>query len=336
MHSPDYAQWSIPAEGLEAIAAAFGGAWEVRSLQVPQRAAGDGAREAPTELLEAIRDAEVYFGFGIPRDALQAATRLRWIHSGAAGARSSLFPEMLRSDVVFTNSAGIHAEPLAETALGMMLYFARGFDVCNGGRSSREWRFSRIAAAGTSLAELSGASLGVIGYGGIGRAVGVRAHALGMVVRGLRRRPGRSPCPEVTDMFGPRDLSQLLAASDYVILALPETPETSGLIGAAEIAGMRRGGVLINLARGGIVEEAALIDALASGRLRGAGLDVFQTEPLPPESPLWEMENVLITPHVGALSSRFWQREIALIVRNVGDYLSGEPMRNVVDKERGY
>ena len=335
MYSPAYPLWSIPEESVAAIRSALGEEWEVRSLEVELHASGDGAPEVPEALLREIETAEVYCGFGIRREAFRAARRLRWVHSGAAGVSGSLFPEMRESDVLFTNSAGIHAEPMAEHAIAMMLYFARGLDVAVGGMRAREWRHATLAAASGPSVELAGKTIGIVGYGSIGSAIGRRAAALGLKVRAIRRTPGALP-RELEWMGGPADLPALLARSEYLALTVPETASTRKLIGAAELAQLPAGAVLLNLSRGALLDEEALLEALLERRLRGAGLDVFRQEPLPADHPLWGLENVLITPHVGGNSSRFWKRETELIVRNVRRYVAGEPLENLVDKELGY
>lgn len=335
MEAPDFPLWHMPVETERRVREALGEGWTLRRLAAPGHFTGDGSDRVPTALLEAIRDAEVYCGFGLPREAFEAADALRWVHSGAAGVSGTLYPEMRESDVVLTNSAGLHAEPMAEHALAMALHFARGLDVAERARPAGRWAHADLAGAGGPLRELAGRTMGVLGYGGVGSAVGRRAAALGMRVLGLRRRPGDPP-PEVDGMLGPDGLDRLLREADVLVVCLPETDETREALGERELGLLGEDGVLINLSRGSIVSEEALVSALAAGRLRGAGLDVFHREPLPPDHPLWELDGVLITPHVAGVSGRFWERETELLVDNVGRYLRGEPLRNVVDKDRGY
>jgi phosphoglycerate dehydrogenase-like enzyme len=193
-----------------------------------------------------------------------------------------------------------------------------------------------MAAFGHPQREVAGSTIAVVGYGGIGRAIGERARALGMRVLAVRSR-SRGDMPEGADeVFGPEGLTDVLERSHYVVLSLPETSNTTELIGSSELGRMRPDSVLLNLSRGGIVDEDALAEALGSKRIRGAALDVFRKEPLPADSPLWTLDNVLITPHAGAISHRFWERETDLMVRNIGHYLAGGRMDNVVDKTRGY
>jgi len=331
----------MPSAALDRIREALGGGWAVESVEIALDASGDGVRTTPPEVLEAVADAEVYCGWGIRPEVFGAAKSLRWFHSGAAGVRASLFDEFRHSDVLFTNSANMYSEPLAEHALAGMLHFSRGIDIAVRGQREARWEAGALTAtdspllAGASAGEIAGATLGIIGYGGIGSALGRRAHALGMRVQAIRRTPGALP-PELVRIEGPSFLGELLQTSDFVALAAPETPETRQLLGAEELALMRPTAVLVNLARGSMVDEDALFQALMERRLRGAALDVFQNEPLPADHPLWGLDNVLITPHVGGTSGRFWERETELIVRNVRRYLAGEELENRVDKERGY
>ena len=336
MHSDRFPTWSMPEETESALREALGPGWEVRVVRKSTVAAGDGSREAPPAVFEAVRQAEIYFGWGITRELFVAGERLRWVHSAAAGARASLFPELRDSDVLFTNSAGIYAEPLAEWTIAAMLHFARGLDVAMSAKSRRHWPYEEMAGTGHPLRELAGATLAIIGYGGIGRAIGRRASALGMRVLGVRSRPGSASRDLEPSVVGPESLSEVLREAEYVVLSVPETAATRNLIGEAELSAMRPDAVLMNLSRGSILDESALAESLRAGRIRGAALDVFREEPLPAQSPLWGLDNVLITPHAGSISPRFWQRETDLMVRNVGHYLCGGDLENLVDKRRGY
>ena len=334
MHAPEYPVWQLPPEAAEEIRAALGPDWRLVALEEEGYFAGDGARRVPDRLLEEIVDAEVYCGFGIPREAFRAAGRLRWIHSGAAGV--DVFPELRESDVTLTNSAGLHAEPMAEHALAVMLHFARGLDVALAAGREGRWAHPELAGRGSPVRELAGRTVGVVGYGGIGSAVGRKAGALGMRVVATRRDPSGDPPQEVDRMLGPDGLDRLLEAADYVVLSVPATPATDGLIGLRELSRMGQDAVLINLARGEVLDQEALVETLREDGLRGAGLDVFDEEPLPPGHPLWEMDRVVVTPHTGGISPRFWERETELVVENVRRYREGEPLLNVVDKTRGY
>ncbi|HEX6306800.1 MAG TPA: D-2-hydroxyacid dehydrogenase [Longimicrobiales bacterium] len=332
--------WTPPSSFVERLRAALPSDWELIDVAAPVSGRGDGGGTSE-EAVRAMAGAEIYFGLGLPRDLLLAGLaapgRLRWIHTGAAGVRSLLHPELAASDIVLTNSAGIHAEPIAETVIGMALHFARGIDHAVRAQERAEWRAHIYESRDSGVRELSGATLGIVGYGGIGRAVARRARALGMRVAASRRRSPAAPHDGPAELItGPGALERLLEQSDFLVLAAPSTSETRGLIGAPELARMKKGAVLINVARGDLIDEPALLAALRNGRLRGAALDVFATEPLPPESPLWQQPNVLVAPHVSATSPRFWEREGELILDNVKRYLGGRELRNVVDPVAGY
>jgi phosphoglycerate dehydrogenase-like enzyme len=189
---------------------------------------------------------------------------------------------------------------------------------------------------GSAPSELQGATLGLIGLGSIGREIAKRATALGMRVLAVRDHPERGGVEGVAEVYGPAQLGKLLGASDYVVLAAPVTSSTQGMIGRERLAQMRPNACLVNVGRGALVDEAALVDALRQKKIAAAALDVLEKEPLPAESPLWDMENVLITPHTGSVTPRLWERQYALISENVGRFLKGEPLLGMVDKKKGY
>ncbi len=328
--------WAMPPWVPNAVRDALGPNWTLREIEAVSDGSGDGGGRIHPEVLDAVRDAEVYMGYGIPEGILDAGVGLRWVHSGSAGVYGSLTPTMRARDVLFTNSAGIHAEPIADTVLGMLLYFARGFDAAVRAQSVGAWDKAPFYDGDHPPRELAGAVVGIVGFGGIGRAVHRRVSALGCRTLALRRRPLAESIEAGEVLWGPAGLERLLAESDYLVLAAPGTSESEGLIGADQIARMRPSAVVVNVARGHLVDEGALAEALREGRLRGAGLDVFRKEPLAPESPLWTLPTVLITPHVSAVTDRFWLRETELIVENIGRYRRGEGLRNIVDKEAGY
>jgi len=329
--------WRVPEWVNARIAARLPAGWEVHVVAAPADGVGDGAQRPSAEALEAVADAEVYFGFGVPAELLRAGRRLRWVHTATAGVSSLLTPELVESDIAFTNSAGVHAPAVAETVIAMMLHFARGLDIAVRAQAAGRWTKAPFDRADAPVREVAGSRTGVVGYGGIGREVARRVTALGGRVIAMRRRPDVQGAVESgVEVCGPEAFEQLLEASDYVVLAAPETAETRGLVGARELARMKRDAVLINVARGALVDEAALVDALRSGGIRGAGLDVFAAEPLPEGHPLWALPNVLITPHVSAYTHRFWEREAALVEENLARYLAGRPLLNLVDKQAGY
>ena len=326
--------------------------WELIVIDEETDGSGDGSARVSPAVLDAVPDAQVYFGYGMPPELLKAGKKLRWVHSGAAGVGSSLTPIMLRSDVVFTNSAGIHAPPMAETVLAMLLHFGRGLDFAVRSQHRAEWSTEAFYAESAPLMELSTATVGVIGFGGIGREVARRVASLGARVIAVKRNPARSGDNDLTPVsgggelgsrielvFGEAGLDAVYRKSDAIVVAAPDTPETRGMIDAAAFARMKRGAVVVNVARGRLIDEESLVEALRSGQLRGAGLDVFFQEPLPSEHPLWSLPNVLLTPHVSAVTRGFWSREVDLMKGNLDRYLRGVPTEkweNVVDKRAGY
>jgi phosphoglycerate dehydrogenase-like enzyme len=333
------AVWDMPGWAMDEIRAELPAGWELVEIESAADGRGDGG-EPSQEVLGALRGAEIYMGYGFPPELFEAAhegdeMRLRWVHSGAAGVGSALHDGLRRSEIVLTNSAGVHAVPIAETILALVLYFARGLDLAVAGQREHIWQKAPFESPDTPVREIGDATVGIVGFGGIGKALSRRSTALGMRVLALKRRPAEAP-PGVELLFGESGLKRLLSESDYVALTLPETDETRDMIGADALARMQSTAVLLNVGRGRVVDEKALVRALLAGKLRGAGLDVFAREPLPADSPLWSLPNVLVLPHISATSRRFWRRQTDLIVENLRRYWRGEPLRNTVDKRAGY
>ena len=342
--------WALPDRARERIVAAVPADWTVKFMETPADGSGDGVQRAPPELLNAVASARVYMGYGIPEQVLEAGPGLEWVHSGAAGVGSSLGPAMLSRDILFTNSAGIHAEPMSETVLAMIFHFARGLDMAVRAQREGRWSAPSYWAADAPVTEVGGATVGIVGYGGIGRAVARKMTALGSRVLAVRRhdvavrrhdvavrRHEVAVRPKAVEVVaGEEGLNQVIARSDYLVLAVPETPSTRDMISRERLATMKPGAVLINVARGRLVDEEALLDALNAGRLRGAGLDVFRKEPLPGGHPFYSHPRVIMTPHVSATTRRFWDRETDLITENIDRFVRGEPLRNLVDKQAGY
>jgi phosphoglycerate dehydrogenase-like enzyme len=331
--------YSIPNWAVEEIRAALPAGWALTEVAEPGDGRGDGGGTSP-EACEAVRGAEAYVGYGVPEDLFAAATegpgaRLRWAHTASAGVGGALHPAMRASDVVLTNGAGIYAEPMADTVLAMILHFARGIDVAVRAQAERRWDKAPFDAADAPVRELADSTVGIVGLGGIGRAVARRAAALGMRVLATRRRGTDGP-PGVDVFAGDDALHRILPECHYLVVAVPQTDDTRALVGARELGMLPEGAVVVNVARGAVIDENALIGALRSGRLRGAGLDVFTREPLPADSPLWTLPNVLVLPHVSGASHRFWRRQADLIVQNLRRHAAGEPLLNTVDKTAGY
>ncbi len=250
-----------------------------------------------------------------------------WVHTLSAGVDTLLFDALVRSNVEVTNAAGVYAQPLAEFALWAMLHHTRG-----GARlaqAQRDARWDPFAPA-----ELAGQQLLVVGYGGIGRAVAARARAFGMRITAVRRHP--APDEVVQDVWGMDALDVLLPTADHVVLCAPLTVDTHRLMDARRLSRMKRTGFLINVGRGGLVDESALAGALANDKLGGAALDVFETEPLPPNHPLWHLPNVVLSPHCADQVAGWQTRSMALFMENARATLAGKPRKNVVQKALGY
>jgi phosphoglycerate dehydrogenase-like enzyme len=284
-----------------------------------------GTRIAAGASAEAFRqaapEADAMLVGAVPRELVEEvfamAPRLEWVHVLWAGLDSLLFPALAQSPVTLTNGRGVFARSLAEFVIAGMLWFAK--DIRRMRRQQRERKWEKF-----TVEELHGRQLGIIGHGCIGRAVAALATAFGMKVIGVGRRSPREEFDEV------------IAASDFILVSAPLTPETRGLIGEAEFRRMRPGAVLINVGRGPVVQEEALIAALRDGRIRGAVLDVYDEEPLPADHPFWSMENVLLSPHCADNTPTWLDEAMQLFVENFERYVKGEPLKNIVDKEAGY
>ena len=293
------------------------------------------AVEEEADLAAALPDAEVFFGWTLPREHFGAMKKLRWMHTPNAGVEANLFPEFVASDVVLTNGTGLHSVSIPEHVLALMLALGRNLHLAARLQARREWNRFGAIAFGSGIRELHGSNLAILGAGAIGASLAERASALGMRVRVLRRRADR-PVAGAEAVVGPESMHELLAWADFVVLATPLTAETRNLIDARALDAMKSSAFLINIARGEVVDDDALVDALRRGRIAGAGLDVFREEPLPPESPYWELENAIVTPHVSGYTPGYFEKTLALFRDNLRRYLGGETMRNRVDKRLGY
>jgi phosphoglycerate dehydrogenase-like enzyme len=293
------------------------------------------AVDDPAELAEVMAEAGAFVGFHFPRDLFARARRLRWIHSASAGVEANLFPELVASDVVLTNSAGLHAVSIPEHVLGQMLVLARNFHEALRLQARAEWNRFQVISFASTICELHGAHLAILGAGAIGRNLAQRAAALGMRVRIMRRDAAR-PVAGAEAVVPPAALHELLGWADWVVCALPLTPETRGIIDAAALHAMRSSTFFINVGRGEHVDEAALVDALRRGAIAGAALDVFAQEPLAADHPFWSLPNLVLTPHISGYTPQYFQKVLALFEDNLDRFLDGRPLRNVVDKQLGY
>lgn len=286
-----------------------------------------GEPEAP------IADADVLLRWFFTAEQLARLVRqmpaLHWLHIPRAGVDGSLIPEIVERDIIVTNSAGVHAIPISEFVMLFALSHVKQAARLHQLQAAHQWREQDM-----QLRELAGTTMLIIGLGQIGQAIAERARAFGMRVWGSRRNP--RPMPGVERVVGEGEWRSLLPQADFVVIAAPLTPLTRGMFGRAELALMKPDAYLINIARGEIVDEAALIAALRDRRIAGAGLDVFAQEPLPPDSPFWELPNVFVTPHISWSSPHIRARTLDIFARNLRAFVHNEPMINVVDKQAGY
>ena len=315
----DTVAWTIPAADVDRLRARF-----------PQAVFHHATSEA--EMVRLIEPCEVAFTSRLTAEAFENAPRLRWLHSPAAGVGSMLFPAMRASEVILTNSRGMNADAVAEHALLLLLAVTRRLPEAVRAQEARRWISNDLSG----LPSLRGKTLGIVGLGAIGQALAVMAAALGMRVIGTRREVDAPVPAGVAVALAPEALPQLLAESDYVVVAAPLTAETRGLLGAAEFRQMKRSAWVVNVARGKIVREGDLVAALRAGTIAGAALDVVEHEPLDGSSPLWAMPNVLLTPHVGGFRENYWDVATDLFAANLERYLRGEQPANIVDKLAGY
>jgi glyoxylate/hydroxypyruvate reductase A len=281
-----------------------------------------------------LAEAEVLLDVDQPStsDFLPRAPHLRWIQTSSSGVGEWVRRlGLVEAPIVVTNAAGIHAVPLAEFVLFSMLYFARRWPRMAAEQRAHHWQRCAIDT-------LEGKTLGIVGLGSVGRTAAKLARPFGLRVLGTRRTPGAALAAEygVDAVYPPDGLPTVLRESDFLALCVPHTADTLGMVGREQLACLRSGAVLINIARGSVVDEPALIEALRSGHLGGAALDVFATEPLPAESPLWDMPNVLVTPHSMSTAASENERLTTLFCENLRRYLANEPLRNTIDKIRGY
>jgi phosphoglycerate dehydrogenase-like enzyme len=264
------------------------------------------------------------------RSVLPKAPTARWVHSRSVGVEGILFPGLVESGVTLTNGRGVFGPSLAEWVIGAVLFFAK--DLRRLVKSQEAGRWDPFPPG-----MVEGRWMGIVGYGDIGRAVAARARSLGMRVRALRRNAAAPPGDPVPDeVLPPERLTDLMALSDDVVVATPLTPDTRGLIGDREIRAMKPTGVLVNVGRGAVVQEPPLIDALRARAIRGAALDVFETEPLPATSPLWSTPNLIVSPHIAGQVPDYVERAVALFLENLDLLERGMPPRTCVDRARRY
>jgi len=301
--------------------------------------------EDEARAVAAIADADALFGYLTPA-LLKAARKLRWAQSPTASMEKYLFPELVAAPVIVTNMRGIFSDVIADHVLGFILCFAKNLHIYLRQQMRGQWHAlgrapnelpgyggpGEVHPSDRAAITLADSTLGVVGLGGIGAATARRGLALGMQVLGVD--PVVTEAPPGVTLWRPERLDEMLGRSDFVVIAAPHTPATYKLFDRQRLRRMRRTAYLINVGRGVIVDLADLTAALTAGEIAGAGLDVFEIEPLPPEHPLWKMENVLITPHTAAASPRVAERHLATLLENLRQFVAGQPLCNVVNKQR--
>jgi phosphoglycerate dehydrogenase-like enzyme len=284
---------------------------------------------------EAAVHANVLFNWSGPLELFKKVfamcPNLLWVHSRSVGLERTLFPELKESAVPLTNGAGVFSASLGEFALGAILYFAKDFRRMIRNQMAGVWEAFDVSWA-------SGHTVGIIGYGDIGRAIAERVHAMGMTVLAVKRHAttSQSADPLVAETYPPDRRLEMISRCDYVVMATPLTPETRGMIGEAEFAAMKPTAVLINVGRGPVINEGAMIGALAGGRIRGAALDVFDHEPLPAGHPFYKLENVLLSPHCADHTPDWLDNAMKFFIEQYERFRKGEPLLNIVNKKLGY
>jgi len=314
--------WRSPPE----MAAAVRQRWpEMRVLDLPHY----------DRITPELPDTDIFVGLLLRPEQLRLAARLKWMHTTSAGVGQLMYPEFRSSGIILTNASGVHAPNMAEHIAGMVVVMARDFPGAMRYQAQKKWAQQEIWDGPARPRELAGCLALIVGFGAVGRAVAERLRAFGMRIWAVTRS-GKADASLAERVFPAAELDAALPSADYVILAAPETPETHHLIGARQFAAMKPRAILVNVARGALLDQAALVTALETRQIGGAALDVASPEPLPPESPLWSLENVFITPHTSGISERIWQRETELLMDNLERWFRGEPLRNQVDVARGY
>jgi len=289
----------------------------------------------PENLSVELREAEVAIGSTLPPLELARAGLLKWVHSPAAAVHQFMVPEFIASPAQLTNGRAVFGETVAEHVIALVLAWARQLPACLRYQTLRVWGQQLLWNSQIRPRTIAGATLGLVGLGAIGSAAAQRAKALGMKVIAMRAHPAMT-AENVAAVYGPHEIAKFLGESDFVVLAAPVTPASRNLITAERLTQMKPTSCLINVGRGALVDEGALAKALQEKHIAGAALDVFEEEPLPPDSPLWELENLLITPHCAGFIENLWERHVEEISANLHRYLAGQPLVGFVDKARGY
>ncbi len=317
-----FALWDAPAWFAERLRAEFPG------LVVVQLADYQ-------DLEREITDAEIALARELKPKQVLAARKLRWIYSPAAAVHALMIPEIVKSDIVITNASAVHGPVVAEQAMAMIMAIARRFDIALKAQTRHQWMQEESWISVPPPRDIAGSTLIVVGLGKIGTPLVRHTKALGMRVIAVREHPERGA--EGADaVYGTGDLTRILPEADFVLLCTPVTPETQGAFGREQFAAMKPDAYILNVGRGALIDEPALINALRGHRIGGAALDVTTEEPLPAESPLWDLDNCMITPHTAGISPKLWERQYIYFKQNLQRFLKGEPLHGQVDKAKGY
>ena len=293
-------------------------------------------RDNYDDVEQVLRDAEIVLTLNLRPDQFKAAKKLKWIHCPAAAVHQLIFPELVNNDVVLTNGARVHGAAVAEHVIALVLALSKNLHLDMRYQAKSVWAQEQVWYARPHPRMVAGATIGLVGLGEIGRGVAKHAAALGMHVIATREHPEKGSPEGVSEVLPSSQLDSLLERSDYVVLAAPVTSTTHALINRERLAKMKPEACLINVGRGQLLDEDALIAALKDHKIGGAALDVFNQEPLPKDSPFWSMENVLISPHTGGLEEKLWERQYDLFSENIRRYTAGQPLLALVNKQNGY
>jgi phosphoglycerate dehydrogenase-like enzyme len=324
-----FSLWSAPDWFVERLRAAF------PEVEFINRKSYEGA-EAD------LRESDVLVTWSIRPEQFAEAKKLRWIHSPAAAVHAVLIPEVVKTGVIVTNASSVHGPVVAEHTIALLLAMAKRLPSLVKYQQQHVWAQQEVWEEFPRTREVAGATLGLVGVGSIGGEVARRCAALGMKIMAVRQHPERGadfldgPAASAAVVYGPDELDKMLAQADYVVLAAPVTSSTQALLDSDRLAKMKPDAYLINVGRGALVDETALACALQRKQIGGAALDVFENEPLSPDSPLWDLPNVLITPHCAALTERLWDRHYEVFSENLRRFQAGETLLGVVNKQIGY
>jgi len=315
-------QWQIPAECVERLRRRFPDIEFVHATTGAQRAEG-------------LKDCDVAYTWILKALELATAAKLQWVHTSAVAVETFCLPELFARGIAVSNTRRVQAVPIAEHVMAVVLALAKRLPFALENQRSARWAQNEFMGERLPWL-LAGKTLGVIGVGTIGSEIARRARAFDMQVIGLRRRPSGDEVPGFSQVFGPAQLPVFLALSDVLVIAAPLTPETHAMLGADEFRLMPHGAIIVNVGRAKIVDTDALMDALESGRIGGASLDVFPQEPLPPDHRLWKMPHVILTPHTSGFRQGHWDAVVGLFAENIQQWQRGRPLRFRVEPELGY